>query len=487
MVFSSHIFLLVFLPCTLLGFFWIRHHFHESWPRRWLLLASLVFYGWWSWAYLGLLLANILGNYWIGRGITLYRGSRQATWLMWLGIATNLALLGYFKYANFFLANLNTLLGTDWALGAIVLPLALSFHTFQQIAYLVETRNGLDEEMSLERYLLFVAFFPQLIAGPIVRHTEIGPQIARLGSVEGRWALHIGVGLTIFIIGLAKKTLLADPLAPLAREAFDAAQAGPIPAALAWQGMLAYTLQLYFDFSGYSDMAVGLARMFGIHLPINFWSPYRAVSITEFWRRWHITLSRFLRDYLYIPLGGNRKGTPRTYLNLLLTMFLGGLWHGAAWTFVLWGTYHGLLLALHRALRRPGGAEAAAHAGRLGRLSATLATFLLVALGWVLFRAQDLPTALHMYASLVNFALPGASVAYLNWLHLAVLLAVVFLAPNTWQIMAGHHLVTGYRQIAAPTGPRWHPTPRWALLLAILGATAVLAAHRYTEFLYFQF
>ena len=489
MVFSSHLFLLLFLPCTLAGFFWAKRYLGEDWPRRWLLLASLVFYGWWSWYYLLLLLLNILWNYGFGLAITRHRGTAMATRLMWAGITVNLAWLGYFKYANFFLDNLNHLIGSNWTLGVIILPLAISFQTFQQIAYLIETHNSQDQERSFERYLLFVAFFPQLIAGPIIRHSEIGVQIERLGISDKPWAQHLAVGLSIFIIGLAKKTLLADPLAPMGNEAFQAAQAGTISAELAWSGTLAYTMQLYFDFSGYSDMAIGLARMFGIYLPVNFWSPYRATSIADFWHRWHITLSRFLRDYLYYPLGGNRKGTLRTHGNLLITMFLGGLWHGAAWTFVLWGIYHGLLLSLQRILRRWLPAAPVRLAGLpVGRLLSIALTFILVALGWVMFKAQDIPTALNMYQSLVNVENMLTTSNHLNWLHLGGMLAIIFLAPNTSQIMNRHQPIPNIEQLPMGT-PRllWKPAPQWALLLALIGATAVLATHRYTEFLYFQF
>lgn len=489
MVFSSHIFLLVFLPIVLSGFYALKALGGQASPRRWLLLASLVFYGWWSWTYLGVLVATILANYGIGRAIMARRNTPLATTLMWLGIVANLGLLGYFKYAHFFADNINSLLGTHWALEAIVLPLAISFHTFQQIAYLVETRNGLDEEISLERYLLFVTFFPQLIAGPIVRHIEIAPQIRRLGLERRDWMGDISIGLTFLIIGLAKKTLLADPLAPIVNEAFASAQAGSISTPQAWQGMLAYTLQLYFDFSGYSDMAVGLARMFGLRLPVNFWSPYQARDIAEFWRRWHITLSRFLRDYLYIPLGGNRRGPARTYANLLVTMLLGGLWHGAAWTFLLWGAYHGCLLALHR-LYRQYFASNGERGGRSTRGLAIGVTFLFVALGWVIFRAPDLQTALNLFAALPALNTAGGTVNPWSWAHILLLLGLVFLMPNSWQIMADARQAPpgGEPDDRAPLIPlRWRPVPAWGLFLGVLGAAAILATHRYTEFLYFQF
>jgi alginate O-acetyltransferase complex protein AlgI len=481
--------LLVFLPFVLLGYYGLSRYSPNSlWPMRWLFAASLIFYGWWSWIYLWVLLASIISNYLVGRAIAQQRSEPAARALMWVGITGNLGLLAYFKYANFFVANVNSLLSTDWHIGLIVLPLAISFHTFQQIAYLVEVRNRRDVELSLERYLLFVAFFPQLIAGPIVRHHEIAPQFAKLGKSADPGG-DLAVGLSIFLIGLAKKTLLADPLAPLANAAFAAAQVGnPLSSAAAWLGALAYTLQLYFDFSGYSEMAVGLARMFGIRLPINFWSPYLAANIAEFWRRWHMTLSRFLRDYLYIPLGGNRHGVSRTYLNLLLTMALGGLWHGASWTFVAWGLYHGVLLCAYRLYRErirqqlfPG--------RRVGRVIAIAFTFLAVVCGWVLFRAPDIATALRVFQAMASVgSVSLRTVDWTSWLHLSALLVLVFMAPNTWQLMAARH------PVAAPVGTelsrsalQWKMSPAWAVAFALVGAWSVLATHRYTEFLYFQF
>ncbi|MBI3147651.1 MAG: MBOAT family protein [Betaproteobacteria bacterium] len=488
MVFSSHLFLLVFLPLTLLGFHALAQATRAPvWPRRFLILASLVFYGAWSWVYLLMLVATIVATFALGRLIVKRAARPVARRLMWLGIVGNLGLLGYFKYANFFLDNLNAVLATHWSLGAIVLPLAISFHTFQQISFLVNVREGRDAETSLETYLLFVLFFPQLIAGPIVRHDEVAPQLATLGRGRDR-ALDLAVGSALFSAGLAKKTLLADPLATYANAAFNAAQAGAVDPAIAWLGALAYTLQLYFDFSGYSEMAVGLGRMFGVKLPINFWSPYRALNIADFWRRWHITLSRFLRDYLYIRLGGNRTAPLRTYLNLLLTMALGGLWHGAAWTFVVWGVYHGALLAVHRwyrGLLPTPWKDSQRFGGSLG----LALTFLLVMLGWVLFRAADLQAAWVMYTAMAKLA-PAALGALDPWaaLHVGSLLAVALLLPNTWQWIGGFH------PVATPAGqpPRtrlwaWSLDWRWAMGIAALGAWTVLAAHRYTEFLYFQF
>ena len=291
----------------------------------WLVLASLFFYGWWNPAYLLLIIGSMLFNYYTGVQLS-YRQNRL---FLGIAIALNLALLGYFKYANFFVENISDLAGLGWNIEHIVLPLAISFFTFQQIAYLVDAYRRETSEYNFLHYALFVSFFPQLISGPIVHHKEMLPQFIRETArfIEYR---HLAIGISVFILGLFKKVVVADSLAPYSIEAFNAVAAGEMLTFFeAWKGALAYTFQLYFDFSGYSDMAIGLAMLFGIRLPLNFDSPYKANSVIEFWQRWHITLSRFLRDYLYIPLGGNRKGQKRRYLNLMITMLLGGLWHGA--------------------------------------------------------------------------------------------------------------------------------------------------------------
>ncbi len=305
MLFNSFEFLFLFLPLTLVGFFLSSRIGRET-GILWLVAASLFFYGWWNPVYLWLIVGSTLGNYLIGARIGAALADshrRQARFWLVLGVSANLALLGWFKYAHFFLDTINQFSGSEFTLPAIVLPLAISFFTFQQIAYLVDTWRGIQPEHRLSHYLLFVTFFPQLIAGPIVHHKEMLPQFLTTGETATRWS-DLAVGLTIFALGLFKKAVLADGIAPYATPVFDAAARGETLTLLqAWGGALAYTLQLYFDFSGYSDMAIGAARMFGIRLPLNFHSPYKATSIVEFWRRWHMTLSRFLRDYLYIPLG----------------------------------------------------------------------------------------------------------------------------------------------------------------------------------------
>jgi D-alanyl-lipoteichoic acid acyltransferase DltB (MBOAT superfamily) len=352
MLFNSYEYLLIFLPTTLVLYFALQRTGHQTAAKIWLVAASLAFYSWWGLRYLPLITVSILVNYGIGTLLgraDLKPGHRKA--LLILGITFNLCLLGYFKYANFFVDNLNSLSGAHIQLERIVLPLAISFFTFQKIGYLVDSYRGETAGYSFLNYALFVTFFPQLIAGPIVHHKEIVPQF----SDQAKWKINyanIATGLAILGVGLFKKVILADQFAAVATPGFDTAVS--LNLAEAWLTSLSYTFQLYFDFSGYTDMAIGAALMFNIRLPINFNSPYRALDIQDFWRRWHITLSRFLRDCVYIPLGGNRHGEINTSTNLFLTFLIGGLWHGASWMFVIWGALHGAAVVIHRAWSRTG-------------------------------------------------------------------------------------------------------------------------------------
>ena len=309
MLFNSHVFIFAFLPIVLAGFFMLGRRRSSAAARWWLLAASLVFYGWWSWGYLALLLATMVFNWGLGRLVAHLREHvpGRGRRLTELGVAVNLALLGWFKYATFIAGNVTALTGIDFALEAVVLPLAISFHTFQQIAYLVDVQRGTAKQYALSDYLLFVSFFPQLIAGPIVHHYELLPQFERRETYRFQ-AEAFAAGVAFFVIGLTKKLAIADPVGALATPTFAGAEVDAPGMVEAWLAAVAYSLGLYFDFSAYSDMAVGLARMFGIRLPYNFNSPYKAASIIDFWRRWHMTLSRFLRDYLYVPLGGSRRG-----------------------------------------------------------------------------------------------------------------------------------------------------------------------------------
>jgi len=325
----------------------------------------------------------MLFNYVVGNSLSKHNGggnshkfSRKT--LLAFGIVLNLLLLGYFKYADFFITNINTAVGTNLPLLNLLLPLAISFFTFQQIAYLVDSYKNETKEYDFLNYALFVTFFPQLIAGPIVHHKEMMPQFANVKNKVKNYK-NIAIGLFIFSIGLFKKVVIADTFAVWATAGFDTATT--LNLFEAWATSLSYTFQLYFDFSGYTDMAIGAALLFNIKLPINFNSPYKATNIQDFWRRWHITLSRFLRDYVYIPLGGNRKGEFRTYNNLLSTFLIGGLWHGAGWTFVFWGFLHGAAIVIHRAWSKLG--------FKIWSWLAWLITFNFVNIAWVFFRAKE--------------------------------------------------------------------------------------------------
>lgn len=423
MLFNSLEFILWFLPTTLLIWFQLGKWGYRRLAIGWLLAASLFFYSWWNPANLAILLVSIGVNYLIG--LVLIRTSIASLGkkgLLLLGIVINLALIGYFKYANFFIANVNQVMGTSFNLGEIILPLGISFFTFQQIAYLVDAYVGSTEhDYRFTDYALFVTFFPQLIAGPIVHHRDIVSQFSNKEIYRPK-AINLAVGITIFAIGLFKKVVFADSFAVYANSIFEEATEGTALTFLeAWIGALAYSLQLYFDFSGYSDMAIGIGRMFGIVLPINFNSPYKATSVIDFWNRWHITLSRFLRDYLYIPLGGNRKGEIRRGINLMLTMLIGGLWHGAGWTFVLWGGLHGIYLTINhqwRSFRRQVLHHDLTQQSRRGKLIGGSITFLAIVVGWVFFRATDISTAFVVLKGMVG--MNGISLAE-EWDHLKFL------------------------------------------------------------------
>jgi len=491
MLFNSHVFLFLFLPVALLVFHLLGRGGRARGAALWLVAASLFFYGWWDPRYLPLLVGSVVLNYGLGRWLgTATASSRLRGAVLAAGIAVDLGALGWFKYAHFTAANLSFLAGVDLALPPIVLPLAISFFTFQQIAFLVDRWRRPGPPPGWLEYALFVTFFPQLIAGPIVHHTETIPQFARPSLYRLRRA-DLEVGATIFFLGLAKKVLLADGVAPYATRVFEQVALGAEPEAFAaWTAALAYTFQLYFDFSGYSDMAIGLARMFGVRLPLNFDAPYKATSIVEFWRRWHMTLSRFLRDHLYVPLGGNRRGTARRHVNIMITMLLGGLWHGAAWTFVVWGGLHGAFLLVNHAWRALRGAGREARAAWLGGWPARFATFGVVVVAWVFFRAASLDDAFTLLGGMAG--LRGAvwpDAGAIRVVHLALLWAIVWWAPTTQAIMAGAEPALGYRRARgdAPAWLAWRPSPAFAVAVGVVTLFGVLGINRYSEFLYFQF
>ncbi len=498
MLFTTVPFVLLFLPLTLAGFFLAGRRSAGA-AAAWLFLASLFFYGFWMPEFTLLLLGSIAMNFGVGlriarcqagSGRSLGMGARQ--WLI-AGVAANLLVLAYFKYADFFLGNLNAVLGTEWSVGKAVLPIGISFYSFTQIAFLADTFQRRVSEFNPVHYGLFVTYFPHLIAGPVLHHGQMMPQFA--DPAIYRWnGGHIAAGLAIFAIGLAKKVLLADGVAPYADAVFRPVDAGLMPSTPeAWLAAVAYTLQLYFDFSGYSDMAIGLSWLFNVRLPYNFNSPYRAASISDFWRRWHISLSTFLRDYLYITLGGNRRGPVRRYANLAATMLLGGLWHGASWSFVLWGGLHGLYLMANHGFRALLGRRkerlAAWDGSRAAKLLGWALTMLCVVAAWVFFRAETLGGALRVLAGMASVEAAASDALLWNaGLHLhaglvwcGLLAAMACLAPNSNAI--GQALL-------ARAGAR--PAQRAWLAGFSLGAVALLivvntARDSVSAFIYFNF
>lgn len=471
MLFNSPVFLFAFLPCALLAY-WIAHRVHGVKSAQWVLLfASCVFYGAWDWRYLLLLAAGLCFNFWMGDILS----RRPSKLILCVGVAVNLAALGYFKYTDFFIASMNRLLGADYALLHIILPLGISFFIFQKIAYLVDCHRGLVADRDPLHFAIFVMFFPQLIAGPIVHHAEFTPQLQRTRLLPD--ASMVSAGLFLLAVGLFKKVVIADWLGEYVAQPF--AHAGQLQFLEAWTAALAYSLQLYFDFSAYSEMAMGLALLFGLRLPINFNSPYKAASVAEFWRRWHITLGRFLRDYLYIPLGGSHHGKRRAALAALVVMLLGGLWHGAGWTFILWGLMHGLYLAMHRlwssrfTLPRPVGIAV---------------TFSAILFAWVMFRAATVHDAISIWQAMLGlkgFVLPPAlysslpypfSVRFSPFINgievwfMACLLAFTMLAKNSHEVLSSDV-----------------PTRRSAAYVFGMILISILALGHPSTFLYFQF
>lgn len=510
MLFNSYPFILGFLPIVLALYFVVGRR-SLMLGAGWLVLASFLFYAWWDARYVLLLLGSIVFNFLAGKTIGGLRelDRRTARLVLIVAVSINLTLLGYYKYADFFVQNLSALLGRDVEPLNVILPLGISFFTFTQIAFLADAYVGRVHDYRFTHYALFVTYFPHLIAGPILHHKEMIGQFNDPRNYRP-YRTNFEVGLSIFAIGLAKKVLIADSLAPYASGLFDA----PTHASLltAWAGVLAYAFQLYFDFSGYCDMAIGISRLFGIQLPINFNSPYKASSIIDFWRRWHITLSRFLRDYLYIPLGGNERGAKRRYLNLLATMLLGGLWHGAGWTFIIWGALHGIFLALNHGWRSLTGHSSTAGVGRIRHWLSVLLTFTFVCVAWVFFRAPNLQVALEILAAMAGLrgvvmpdavgsllgpfreTLAGAGVAFqpaggraflTQWASVAGAALIAFAFPNTQELMRRYR--PGLGQPVRRARFEWRPTVMWAICLGLLFGVAFLSLSRPSEFLYFQF
>ncbi len=399
MLFNSVGYIFVFFPVVAIGYFFLNSRCSAKIANIWLVVASLYFYAYWNPIYLLLLVPSILFNFYFGEILQRH----QSKWILGLAIGVNLLTLAYFKYVGFIIENIrvafdvdvvgivNGFVGHDIGLQSVTLPLAISFFTFLQVAYLVDCYQRKVSERNFVHYTLFVTYFPHLIAGPLVHHTDLMPEFSKKENKHIHWP-NVLIGMYIFSIGLFKKVVLADTLSVWADAGFDGGQ--QLGFFDAWGASLSYTLQIYFDFSGYSDMAIGASRILNIALPQNFNSPYKALDIQDFWRRWHITLSRWLRDYLYIPLGGNRNGSIHTGINVFITFLLGGLWHGASWNFVIWGAIHGLGVAGHRVWRAMG--------LRMPKLIAWVLTFMFVHIAWVFFRAKTLDDSLRMLRGMVD-------------------------------------------------------------------------------------
>jgi D-alanyl-lipoteichoic acid acyltransferase DltB (MBOAT superfamily) len=490
MLFSSIEFILIFLPICWFIYFGLNIFRLTKVALLWLVLASLFFYGFDEPVYLLLILGSSVFNFIFG--INLSRNSRDSTAIerkltLTVAIALNLLLLGYFKYADFFVENVNYVFGTSWPLNHVTLPLGISFFTFQQIAFLVDSYRHETAEYSFVHYLLFVTFFPQLIAGPIVHHKEILPQLNSNWQKLVRYN-NLQRGLYIFGIGLFKKLILADTLAIWATDGFDFSH--KLDFVSAWVTSLSYTFQLYFDFSGYCDMAIGLGLLFNVNIPLNFNSPYKASDIQDFWRRWHITLSRFLRDYLYIPLGGSRLSFSRTLLNLFLTFLLGGLWHGASWMFVLWGALHGVAVVGHRVWQQLGLV--------MHRRVSWALTFLFVNFAWIFFRAKSLEDAERIISGMVDFGsisipyrevltqkLAWGGVFFENYFFFLPVSVQANILPIIFLVLAVFILRSRNSLELAQGETNWGMVIKTVCLL-VVGIAATLV-HRSQVFLYFNF
>jgi alginate O-acetyltransferase complex protein AlgI len=485
MLFNSYAFIFVFLPLTLIGFFGLAALRLRVAAIAWLVLTSLVFYSYWNTRYVALLAGSMVFNYWVGQCLKRTKPAGiGAKWLLALGVASNLVLLGYFKYANFFLQAVDHLIATGLPFTHVALPLGISFFTFTQIAYLVDAyRSESREQDTFADYCLFVTFFPHLIAGPILYHKDIIPQFHQQHLLVYSHK-NMAEGLLTFSFGVFKKVVIADNLAEWVRPVFNrVSEATMIDA---WVGALAYTLQLYFDFSGYSDMAIGLGLMFNIRLPLNFNSPYKSTSVIEFWKRWHMTLAWFLKNYLYIPLGGNRLGEARRMGNLLVTMLLGGLWHGAGWTYVLWGGMHGVFLAINHAWRK-------LNVALPGIVSWPL-TFCAVVTGWVLFRAHSVEDAVVILKTMGGYKgldLPRKFEPLFSGLtECGVRFSDSFILSHGIDHLGGLMILltlTGVLPNTQELVGRFRPTWIWMLAGAAAAGSALLSLNKASEFLYFQF
>ena len=478
MVFSSYIFICAFLPVVIIVYYLLSGLSSEKWQKGFLVLASLFFYGYYNTSYLLLIIGSIAVNYILALFIKNsgeQHSERKKNAALVCGILFNVALIGYFKYYDFFVDNINHIFGTDFVLKNILLPLGISFFTFQQLSFLISVYKEEESVGNLLDYSVFVTFFPQLVAGPIVLYSEMIPQFKEK-SRRFFNSQSFARGIYFFTIGLFKKAVLADSLAVFADNGY---MVGDLGLLASWTTAVAYTLQIYFDFSGYSDMAIGLGWMFNIEIPFNFLSPYKSRSISEFWRKWHITLGRALSMYIYKPLGGNKKGLFNTCINLMITFLISGLWHGAAWTFVVWGALHGAFVVIERIFGEL--------LDKIPDAIRIFLTFIIVNFLWVLFRANSFDQAMQIWTGMFNItdirayqlaqiASDGIinfpnSVEYLYaGVLLAVLLFIVFFAKNS-----------------AEKVQVWMSGQKYAVLAALLFVVSMIAVGRNSVFIYFNF
>ncbi len=466
MLFNSYVYIFAFLPIVFFTYFYLVKREWLLASKALLVLSSLFFYAWWNIKYLPLILVSMFVNYAIGTTLSNNKIKRHNKKLLIAGIVFNVGLLGYFKYADFFIKNINFIANANIPLLHLALPLAISFFTFQQIAYLVDSYKGETKEYDLLNYMVFVSFFPQLIAGPIVHHKEMMPQFA---DRENKRLIYknITAGLFVFAIGLFKKAVIADTLSPYVALGFDSGV--NLSFFEAWSVILSYAMQLYYDFSGYTDMAIGSALLFNIKLPINFNSPYKALNIQDFWRRWHITLSRFLRDYIYIPLGGNRKGRFRTYYNLFVTFLIGGIWHGAGWTFVFWGFLHGIGMVIHRFFKELGYS--------MNKYLAWFITFVFVNITWVFFRAKEWDDAIRLLKGMFGFY--GFKLPQINYFNVENYPALFVLIISTFAALFLKNSMQMWQEL--------RPGFKTALVGGGVFAFSSMFLTRVSEFLYFNF
>jgi len=471
MLFNSYRFIFLFLPITLVNYFLLNKKFTITLGQWWLFIMSLVFYAHFEKKHIFIILASIVCNFIAGFLLSTIQKKSYKKVILASAISSNIFLLGYFKYANFFLVNLNNLVHTNYTVQELLLPLGISFFTFTQIAYLVDAYKQKISDHNFLYYGLFVTFFPHLLAGPILHHTQLIDQFKDIKKSILSYH-NITMGLFLFTLGLSKKLLIADNFATICNTGF--ARDIPLSFIESWATSLSYTLQLYFDFSGYTDMALGVSRMFNITMPENFNSPYKAQNIQDFWRRWHITLSIFLRDYIYIPLGGSRHGEINTYCNLMITFLLGGFWHGAGWTFILWGFLHGIALVIHRIWQNISKKINIA----IPSIVAWFITFNFVNIGWVFFRAKNVTSALQILTSmfLVNnshdfYTIPASSfISPIIIIMIIIFIGICAITKNSGEFTQD-----------------FKPTLSYAFITALLLTLSILCFRSYSEFLYFRF